>query len=174
MTRQEHIDHAVVGLDSQIMLPINKRQYEGLYGDQIGKPVNRYGCYGDYIAAKFEIMPTWEELVVSQKPWLATEETMAEWFKPVVLTDEDRARIATERAKYPSMATVYVPFGDKAKFMVPGFRYSDGRVSRAMMTNPEWEDLSEEERRRITIPVEAQDEKESDVLLDAEVIGKND
>lgn len=168
MTRQEHIDRAVVGVSTEYMLPINKWQYQGLYGDRIGKPVDEYS---DFAEMGFTVYPTWEEIVIKQKPWLESEETMAEWFKPVVLTDEDRARIAEERAKYPTMATAYVPFGEKHSFMVPAFRYSDGRVSRAMMTNPEWEALPEEWRKELSIPIERQDERESDVLLDADEVG---
>lgn len=154
MTRQEHIDHAVVGLDSHVMLPLKRYQYEGLYGHLIGKPVNPYDCYGDYIGATFKTMPTWEELVVSQKPWLESEETMAEWFKPIVLTDEDRARIQAERDRHPTMTSAYVPLGDLARLMVPAFKYRDGRTSRALMSNDEWMALPEEKRERASISTE--------------------
>jgi hypothetical protein len=79
MTRQEQIDNAVVGLDSTYMLPINKWQYEGLYGHLIGEHVSPYHVYGDYITATFTKMPTWEELVASQKPWLRSDEEFAKW-----------------------------------------------------------------------------------------------
>lgn len=98
MTRQEHIDHAVIGLSSEYLFCISRQQYEALYGNKIGQPAP-----GGFIG--FDYYPTWEEAVISQKPWLASEETMAEWFKPVMLTDEDRTRIAEERAKYPTLGS---------------------------------------------------------------------
>lgn len=154
MTREEHINHAVVGLDSQVMIPIKRYQYEGLYGHLIGKPVNRYEIAGDYITSNFQTVPTWEQLVVSQKPWLETDETMAEWFKPVELTDEDRARIQAERDRHPTMTSAAVPFTEKHRLLVLAFRYKDGRVSRAMMSNDEWMALPEGERERLPVPKE--------------------
>jgi len=74
MTRQEHINHAKILIDNIL---INRYQYEGLYHDLIGKRIE----YSPLEEAGFTIYPTWEELIIKLKPWLATDETLKEWFK---------------------------------------------------------------------------------------------
>ncbi len=74
MTRQEHIDHAKILINGIL---INRWQYEGLYSNLIGKKID----YSSLKEAGFTIYPTWEELIIKLKPWLATDETLKKWFK---------------------------------------------------------------------------------------------
>lgn len=57
-----------------------------------------------------------------------------------------------ERNTFPDMVTLAVPvFADGPKFLVPGMRYCDGKLSRALMTNDEWEALPEDRRSALTV-----------------------
>jgi hypothetical protein len=90
MTRQEHVDRAVVGLPmgSDFGISVNKAQYEAYR--ELG--------YGG------SELPTWEEAVTSLNPWLRSDEAYEEATRPrPPLTDEDRARIQAERDKYPTL-----------------------------------------------------------------------
>lgn len=55
-----------------------------------------------------------------------------------------------ERDDYPTFASIKIPFGEK-HLLVPAFRFADGSVSRAMLTEKEWKALSSETRTRLTI-----------------------
>lgn len=74
MTRQEHIDHAMILIHG---CPIRRWTYEGLYQDLIGKEITG----SPLEEAGFTIYPTWEELIIKLKPWLASDEVFNEWIK---------------------------------------------------------------------------------------------
>lgn len=65
----------------------------------------------------------------------------------------DGTYATVERSVFPEMATLAIPvFGpDAPKFLVCGMRYRDGSLSRALMTNDEWDALSEERRKALTV-----------------------
>lgn len=73
MTRQEHIDHSIVSI-SGVMFPC--RFYEVLYYELIGKPVSKYS---EFAEIGFDVYPTWDELIIKFKPWLANDEEFAKW-----------------------------------------------------------------------------------------------
>ena len=60
---------------------------------------------------------------------------------------------SVKRDTFPDMATLAIPvFGpDAPKFLMVGMRYHDGRLSQSLMTNDEWDALSEEKREALTV-----------------------
>ena len=76
MTRLEHISSALVGLGPHGQIPVGPVGYEYLYGHLVGKPCPVHGHFGEM---GFKVYPTWEELVVKLKPWLANDEEFAKW-----------------------------------------------------------------------------------------------
>ena len=62
---------------------------------------------------------------------------------------------AMNRDDYPTIAEIYVPFGNSGKCLaVPAFRFRDGSVSRAMFTEEEWAALPDEARAKLRVPDE--------------------
>jgi hypothetical protein len=76
MTREEQINATIIGLGDYGAIPVGPRSYSVLYGDLIGKPCPEYGQFAEM---GFKVYPTWDDLVIKMKPWLANDEEFAKW-----------------------------------------------------------------------------------------------
>lgn len=58
-----------------------------------------------------------------------------------------------ERDTFPDLVSIAIPVfgGDNPSFVAPAMRYRDGIISQSLMTNDEWDALTEEKRKALTI-----------------------